>query len=304
MSMMVLGLLLAIGPFVLLVSLLLLWKRWYNRGGRRDPINFKRMRTAGDGVRESLASERESFDATATFAIFLGPLCVAFWALHWMSRHGFTWQAFEPTFIDWFLLAMAVVGYVSCFFQLKNHATRGWRFRQALAAELAVGQCLNQVMAEGGLAFHDFPGERFNIDHIVIGHSAVFAIETKSRRKPARGGKEAARVLYDGARLVFPDHTETKPLEQSKAQADWLRKFLASGVGEPVRVIPYVALPGWYVETKVPKPDVLVGNPRNVMFMMRAGFGPPIGEVMKRRIAHVLAERYPMDEFEAIEKRR
>lgn len=69
--------------------------------------------------------------------------------------------------------------------------------------------------------------------------------------------------------------------------------FLARGVGEPVRVIPYMALPGWYVENKVQRPAVLVGNPRNSMFMVRDGFGPALGESLKQRIAHVLSGRYP-----------
>lgn len=75
-------------------------------------------------------------------------------------------------------------------------------------------------MAEGGLVFHDIPGEGFNIDHVVIGKSAVLAVETKSRKKPASAGKHSARVVYDGSRLSFLEYIETKPLEQTARQAE------------------------------------------------------------------------------------
>ena len=48
-------------------------------------------------------------------------------------------------------------------------------------AELAVGQELDQLMLSGARVFHDFPAENFNIDHIVISTSGVFAVETKGR---------------------------------------------------------------------------------------------------------------------------
>jgi hypothetical protein len=210
-----------------------------------------------------------------------------------MTANGFNWNTYDWGWFDLVLIVVSLVTMAFVFFHLIQHAKAARKQRQGLAAELATAQCLNQVMAEGGFVFHDFPCDGFNIDHIVIGQSAVFAVETKSRLKPGKGGKDSARVSYDGSKLRFPSHVEIQPLEQTRRQADWLARFLASGVGEPIRVVPYLALPGWFVENKVPRPDVLVGNPRNPMFMVRNGFGPEFGEAMKRRIAHVLSERYP-----------
>ena len=144
------------------------------------------------------------------------------------------------------VLIVVVVGW--SLRKMIGHASQVRKYREGLDAELTVAQYLTQLIAEGGLVFHDFPADRFNIDHIVVGRSAVFAIETKSRRKPEDKGREAARVKYDGKKLVFPTHVETKPIEQAQYQAEWLTKFLATGAGESVRVIPVVALPGWFVE--------------------------------------------------------
>lgn len=82
-------------------------------------------------------------------------------------------------------------------------------------------RALISLVADGGMVYHDFPADKFNIDHIVIGESAVFAIETKSRRKPAKGGSASARVSYNGKTLKFPVHTETKPIDQARHQAQW-----------------------------------------------------------------------------------
>jgi hypothetical protein len=280
-------------PVFLLLAALLVWKWWRQRDERRDPVNIKVLRGAGDGLRERLQDHSESFNSGVVFAFLLGPVIYAAWAFRWMTAQGFQWQGYEPGWFDLVMILMAVLGLVSSFLYLVKHAGAARKYRQGLAAELASAQCLSQVMAEGGLVFHDFPGDGFNIDHVVVGQSAIFAIETKSRLKPAKGGKDSARVSYDGVKLVFPSHVEAKPLEQTRRQAEWLARFLASGVGEPVRVVPYLALPGWFVENKVSRPDVLVGNPRNPLFMVRDGFGPALGESMKRRIAHVLSERYP-----------
>lgn len=290
---MILTLVILLAPMFLLITALFAWKWWRQRDDRRDPVNIKVLRGAGDGVREQLGRHSESFDSGMILVLLLGPIFYVAWANRWMTNQGFSWSEYSPGWFDLILASVAFGALLGSFLYLIRHVGAIRKYRQGLAAELATAQCLNQVMAEGGLVFHDFPCDGFNIDHIVIGQGAVFAIETKSRMKPAGGGKESARVAYDGVKLSFPSHVETKPLEQTRRQADWLARFLASGVGEPVRVVPYLALPGWFVENKVPRPEVLVGNPRNPMFMVRDGFGPALGEAMKRRIAHVLSERYP-----------
>lgn len=282
-----------LSPLFLLGLLLFFWKWRMDRDSRRDPVNIKVLNSAGDGLRSRLEKLSDSFDGGLSLAVIAGPILFGVWAFSRLQAGGFRWSISEIGALEVSLGLLALVIVCGCVVFLARVAGEARRCRQGLDAERAVAQCLNQVMSEGGMAFHDFPGDRFNIDHIVIGHSAVFAIETKSRKKPAQGGRESARVVYDGVRLTFPDHVETKPVEQTKAQARWLQDFLAQAVGEPVRVIPYLALPGWFVDNKVARPDVLVGNARNPMFMVRPGFGPPLAEAMKRRIAHVLSERYP-----------
>jgi hypothetical protein len=135
--------------------------------------------------------------------------------------------------------------------------------RLGLDCEMAVGQELNNLVAEGYRVYHDIPAEGFNIDHVVVGRNGVFAVETKGRSKPNRGrGSADATVVYDGRVLKFPDWIGTKFLDQARSQAEWLSKRLSEVVDEPVPVQPVLVMPGWYVE-RVRRGDVLVLNGKN-----------------------------------------
>ena len=67
----------------------------------------------------------------------------------------------------------------------------------------------------------------FNIDHILVGITGVYAIETKARRKADKEKSNEHHVVeYNGKVLSFPGWNETKPLEQALRQAKWLSKKL------------------------------------------------------------------------------
>ncbi len=129
-------------------------------------------------------------------------------------------------------------------------------YRLGLDCEMAVGQELNNLMSDGYRVFHDVPAEGFNIDHVVVGRNGVFAVETKGRSKPARGG---VKVVYDGRTLRFPDRIKTDFLDQAKRQAEWLSRSLSDAVGMHLPVQPVLVLPGWYIE-RVRRGNVLVLN--------------------------------------------
>jgi len=135
------------------------------------------------------------------------------------------------------------------------------------------------------------PAERFNIDHILVGPSGVFAVETKARSKGSRGHrKDKAKVTYDGERLRFPSWVTTEPIDQAKAQAVWLSKWLSSAVGDPVRVPPMVTIPGWYIERKSPN-GVPVLNPKQVKAYLDAKKEDVLSEKMIGRICHQLEQK-------------
>lgn len=284
-----------LAPMLLLIGGVLGWRALFDRDRRRSPLNFKLLNLPGDGVRAQLEKHNEKLAEAGMVATMTGPLVLAAWAVNRLAHisHGLGWGRG-----DWVFVAMALLAIGWVIRDFVRHGKLRRRYSQALAAERATAQNLMPLIAEGCMVFHDFPAERFNIDHIVVAPHVVYAVETKSRRKPSSGGKAAARVGYDGRALKFPSHVETKPVEQAKAQADWLRRFLTSAVGEPVAVVPVLALPGWFVELarEGSRAEVVVNNLRNPQFLMRLGNPANADPVRQKRIAHALSERYPVAE--------
>ena len=65
---------------------------------------------------------------------------------------------------------------------------------------------------------HDFPANQFNVDHVVIGPTGVFAVETKARSKPVNGGgKQDATVVCHGDHLAFPNGSDYASVEAGAA---------------------------------------------------------------------------------------
>ena len=92
----------------------------------------------------------------------------------------------------------------------------------ALGGEIAVGQELNQLVQKGYWVYHDFPADRFNIDHIVVGSGGVFAVETKARTKQigTDARKSIERFLgthvYLALRVRVEEHWSERPEAMKK----------------------------------------------------------------------------------------
>lgn len=121
--------------------------------------------------------------------------------------------------------------------------------------ERVVAENLEPLKAQGWRIFHDVPaladGRAFNIDHVAVGPTGVYVIETKTRRKgEARPGFDDHKVYFDGHVLVWPWGEDNHGLEQTERNADWLAAALSKEIGEHLPVMPVLTLPGWWVEMK------------------------------------------------------
>ncbi len=144
--------------------------------------------------------------------------------------------------------------------------------------ERLVAEYLDPLKAEGWRIFHDVPAlageKKFNLDHVVVGPTGVFAIETKTRRKGgARPGFEEHKVYFDGHSLVWPWGEDSHGLDQAERNAVWLADTLANETGERIPVTPILTLPGWWVEMKPAQdPRVCrVTNPKGLAKFLPAG---------------------------------
>ena len=140
---------------------------------------------------------------------------------------------------------------------------RAWVRRRALIlgrdGERAVGQFLDLLREQGYRVFHDVVGEGFNVDHVAVGRTGVFSIETKTLSKPA--GKNAT-ITFDGYQISVGGFTlDRDPVVQAKAQAAWLRGVLKESTGRSFYVRPVILFPGWYIE-RSGNSEVWVLNPK------------------------------------------
>jgi hypothetical protein len=177
---------------------------------------------------------------------------------------------------DYHIIAV-VITVVGGVFSLSYQAYRlyvdfqkAMNFRVGADGEAYTGQELNLLARSGAFVFHDIPYKYGNIDHVVVGFDAIFAVETKAVRKPVdTDGKREGRVVYDGRQLVFPHHRTDAPLKQARCHADYLR-LLIKRAGCNIPVVAVVAIPGWYVESNgTSNPEVLVMNPKRGRFLCK-----------------------------------
>lgn len=141
--------------------------------------------------------------------------------------------------------------------------SRRGRLTQRYEGELFVARELSQLMAQDYQIYHDFPGDGFHIDHILIGPIGVMAVETKTvSGGNARGKRKSESIVtYDGRMLHFPKYSDHESIDQAKHQAAWLSRWISSAVGEDICARAMVAIPGWSVK-RTSSDGIPVVNPK------------------------------------------
>jgi hypothetical protein len=271
-------------------------KRYHGLKKRRTPFTSNFLRSPGQSLIEKLDAINDDLAAYMAM-LFVAP--ILFYALY-ISNLYFQKRPFSLSTGFFYLLGGALfIGYlIFKMVRLLNHRRS---IRLGYEGEVATGQELNQMMLQGYHVYHDFVADSFNIDHIIVGPTGVFAVETKARAKPTSNNrKEDAHVTYNGHCLHFPRWKETKPLEQAKNQAKWLSRWLSSATGEPTAVRPVLALPGWFV-TRTSSEGILVINPRQFGQIARPLKGSLLDDRRIKSIVHQIDQRCRNIESKAVE---
>lgn len=247
---------------------------------RRTPLTREFLREPGHSLRKEL--EDVQSDLIALMAA-TGPLPL-FMYVELQGRHRSTvWVAI--------FVVLTASGLVYLTWRIAHLVRRSQALRLGLAAEMAIGQELTDLMPSGFWVFHDVKGDGpFNVDHVVVGTHGVFAVETKGRAKPILERGDGHRVTLVEDRLEFPSWVEREPLLQARRNAAWLGQWLTSAIGEKVHVRPVLALPGWYVERKSTC-DVAVINGRNARGYFTHTSPSTLSPAVVARIKHQLDAR-------------
>ena len=219
---------------------------------KRSPLKDRPLRNPGQSVDERLLD--------LVLDKVLGPPMVA---LLLCVLAGLEWWRYyfpqPPNPIIYSLMALLAVSYAA--FQIWRTWPQLMALRLGRDGEKVVGQLLEQLRKDGYQVFHDLVGNGFNVDHVLIGSTGLFTIETKTFSKRS---SPDAKVIFDGERIVVDGfEPDRNPVIQAKLQAAWMREVLAESTGRKFSVRPVILFPGWWVEqSKGSKREIWVLEPK------------------------------------------
>lgn len=258
-------------------------------GRRPFPSEQRLLREPGHTIRRGLAKLDVRLSQHLVTAVLIG--LSPFMMLVGRSENG---ADTEIAWMRWLTLGVLLLVAVYAVVELVNYGRRKRNFTLGLVGERMVAEQLDGLKARGYRVFHDVPGQAgkaaFNIDHVVVGPAAVWAVETKTRRTGRlAGGVMAHEVIYDGRALAYPWGEERHGLDQARKQAEWLKDHLAAALREEVGVRAALALPGWSIIRKGTG-AVEVVNPRELAQLIASG-DTKVDQTHIERIAAVLETR-------------
>ncbi|HSH13870.1 MAG TPA: nuclease-related domain-containing protein, partial [Desulfurivibrionaceae bacterium] len=242
--------LLAFGVALAPVPLFILWAYWRQCVRRARPRPDKLLSGPGDSQREKIAQLNEKI---AGAVIWWVAIPVAATGAIMAPRLTGVEPLTGPDLFALPGLALALLLFPTI--AMVRYCRERQAHQHKLDAELTVGREINLLLREGFYIFHDVPEDSGNVNHVVVGLSGIFAVETVGRPVPDLGrGIVDAKVIYDGENLFFPPKNlrESEAVKQSRRQAIAMERWLGDALGWSVQVRSALALPGWFVERKRP----------------------------------------------------
>jgi Nuclease-related domain len=227
--------------------------------GRRAPASEKLLRPPGESLRKQAeALDHQIADQILWLLGFPALLLIIYFAARQSAPSAFA--------IAWrIILGVTLGAYALMALGLVRRRKWHQRLRLGYRGERAVGEELNRLMLDGCRVFHDVPlSNSLNLDHVVVGPSGVYAIETKTLTRQKSGSEQPDHeVVYDGICLQFPNAYDSKSPKQACDQAERLAQILSADLHESVKVKPILTLPGWWVTCKG-EGEVAVMNPKMI----------------------------------------
>jgi len=218
---------------------------------KRSPIKAPPLRSAGQSIDEEIHRiQSEEIGPYVAMILFMFLIAVLEW---WKWFRDLPPKPILTSVMSLILIAFGITKIFSFRKDIQN-------LRLGREGEKAVGEFLDRLREKGYRIFHDIVGGDFNIDHVLIGETGIYTIETKTYSKPSKG---APHINYDGEKVMIGNYApDRNPIPQAKAQANWLKELMVDLTGKNIKVQPVVLYPGWFVN-KIPKGvKVWVLNPK------------------------------------------
>ena len=228
--------------------------------GRRVPVSEKLLRPPGESLRQKADNLNNEIDDQVLWLVgFPVLLLIMYFAARQNPPPGFAlaWRV---------ILAVTLIAYAVMAFGLARRRKFHERLRLGYRGERAVGEELNRLMLDGCRVFHDVPlSKNWNLDHVVVAPSGVFAIETKTRMKQKSTPSQPAHEVVYATEFAssFPTVTIRKSPTQACDPAVRRAQLVTQDRHDSVKVKPILTLPGWWVTCKG-EGEVAVLNPKMI----------------------------------------
>lgn len=248
---------------------------------RVSPLNAPPLRAPGQSQRsrasDMLGEGLAPWIACCAFAV-VGALLEWYW-----------WAISAPRMpVAYTLICVALLGY---FFarKLPRIIQDARQHKLGAEGEQNVAESLDWLRPDGYQVLHDVVENGYNIDHLLIGPSGVYVVETKTRSKYSN--HRDVRVTFDGTHVLIDGfRPDRDPVRQVQALCDRVREILGcAGVSPLPPVHPVIAFPGWFVDSSCASAPVWVLNPKQLPGRVRAQ-QPQLTPTEVRRVADALAQ--------------
>ena len=208
-----------------------------------SPAPGKLLRQAGQSLREEI--NRLCEERLIPF-LFIPLMFIIVWIVECVQKYA--GRNLDPQF--WAFIALLVTTYGG--FEIFRLRPRLRRLRLGERGERSVGEILDLIRAKGFVAVHDLPGDGFNVDHVVVGPTGVYVIETKTRSGSGTIEYHASDELVFGGKI-----SDNRPLSQARSNAYAVHAHLKEHLREYFWVKPVVVFVGnWRVRREAGDYDV------------------------------------------------
>ena len=203
-----------------------------------------RTRIQGEGLQEKIRDIEFSIYETIMIPAFFVMLTI----LLWLFCLDIKWLKFDiATAIIYTIITIILI--IRAFRKAKNLRKSLNNYRKGLEGERLVGEVINKLSNDKTYVFHDIPGDRFNVDHIIVSTRGVFVVETKhfDRSKCHEftfDGNMVYRLMKDGTRYLCP-----KLLPQMDGEAKFIQNEIESRTEIKIPVIKVAVLIGCFIHT-------------------------------------------------------
>lgn len=224
----------------------------------KSPLKAKPHRYAGQSLDDEIYNNL--LDGFLRYYLISGIILIIA-GLEWFRSINNT----PPT--PWAYTIAAVISIVVTIVMGLRTTGKVKRLKQARDGERAIGQYLETFRSSGCNVFHDLQGGDFNLDHVLISPKGVFAIETKSYSKPARG---KPRITANGTSLSIHGKQNQAIHTQLIAQQKWLSDLVSKLRGKKTTARAAVLFQGWFIEGRFDDDSLWTLNPKALSSYMDA----------------------------------